>query len=498
MPRHAPADAVIISLQNGVGNVPVLRQRLPGRRVLAGMVAFNVVSRGEGRFHRATSGDIVLEQDEAGTANALSVPGLKVRPTPDIAGVQWGKLLVNLNNALNALSDLPLRQQLAQRGWRRLFADQMAEGLRVVKAEGIRPVSSTPVPAGLTPHLLRLPDAVFATLLRGAMKVDPEARSSMWEDLQRGRRTEIDYLQGVIIAIAEQARPAGAAVPARAGAGQGGRGRGQRRTPADAGADSVAVRAIKAGVSPELGTTAHQDNMRFIQTFQLYDFLDTLVSLLTAFVFGTLIGAERQYRQRSAGLRTNVLVAVGASAFVDLGNRLTGAEGSVRVIAYVVSGIGFLGAGAIMKEGMNVRGLNTAATLWASAAVGCCAGADMVAQAALLTMFVLGGNTLLRPLVNAIDRIPIDEHASEASYDVLVSVDAGAVASVREVLLEKLEAANYPVRDTKVVYRPGDIAEIVATLVSQSIEPDELDAVVAGLAGQPGVRHATWNIRALE
>jgi len=101
--------------------------------------------------------------------------------------------------------------------------------------------------------------------------------------------------------------------------------------------------------------------MQFIHTFELRDFLDTLVSLLSAFVLGTLIGAERQFRQRSAGLRTNVLVCVGAAAFVDLGNRLTGAEGSVRVIAYVVSGIGFLGAGAIMKEGMNVRGLNTAA-----------------------------------------------------------------------------------------------------------------------------------------
>jgi 2-dehydropantoate 2-reductase len=202
--EHAPADAVVVSLQNGIGNVPVLRQRLPGRRVLAGMVPFNVVARGEGRFHRATSGDIVIEQDDADTAKRLSVPGLKLRPTDNIAGVQWGKLLVNLNNALNALSDLPLRQQLADRGWRRLFADQLAEGLKAVRAEGIRPVSSTPVPSGLTPHLLRLPDALFATLLRGAMKVDPEARSSMWEDLQRGRRTEIDYLQGVIIAIAEQ------------------------------------------------------------------------------------------------------------------------------------------------------------------------------------------------------------------------------------------------------------------------------------------------------
>jgi putative Mg2+ transporter-C (MgtC) family protein len=238
--------------------------------------------------------------------------------------------------------------------------------------------------------------------------------------------------------------------------------------------------------------------MRFLQTFQLYDFLDTLVSLLTAFVLGTVIGAERQYRQRSAGLRTNVLVAVGASAFVDLANDLAGSDGSVRVIAYVVSGIGFLGAGAIMKEGMNVRGLNTAATLWASAAVGCCAGADMIAQAALLTLFVLGGNTLLRPLVNAIDRIPINEQSSEALYDVLVTAEASAVGPVREFLLEKLAAANYPVRETNVVYRSEDEAEIVATLVSLSIEPDELDAVVASLSALPGVRHATWNVRALE
>src|SRR5271156_2053788 len=161
--------------------------------------------------------------------------------------------------------------------------------------------------------------------------------------------------------------------------------------------------------------------MQFLATFQLYDFFDTLVSLSVAFVMGTLIGAERQYRQRSAGLRTNVLVCVGAAAFVDLANRLAGAEGSVRVIAYVVSGIGFLGAGAIMKEGMNVRGLNTAATLWASAAVGSCAGADRIAQSVTLTLFVLAGNTLLRPLVNAIDRIPLNERSSEANYKVVVT-----------------------------------------------------------------------------
>jgi 2-dehydropantoate 2-reductase len=200
--RHAPADAVIVSLQNGVGNAAVLRERLPGRRVLAGMVPFNVVAPGEGRYHRATSGDIVIEQDDAGTAGGLSVPGLRMRASADITGVQWGKLLLNLNNALNALADLPLRQQLAQRAWRRLFADQIAEGLAAMRAEGIRPVSSTPIPPGWMPALLRLPDAVFAVLLGGSMKIDPEARSSMWEDLQRGRPTEIDYLQGVITEIA--------------------------------------------------------------------------------------------------------------------------------------------------------------------------------------------------------------------------------------------------------------------------------------------------------
>jgi 2-dehydropantoate 2-reductase len=200
--RHAPPDCVVVSLQNGVGNTAVLRNRLPGRRVLGGMVPFNVIALGNGRFHRATSGDIVIEQDEARTAESLSVPGLNMRATGNIDGVQWGKLLLNLNNALNALADLPLRRQLAQRPWRNLFADQVTEGLAAIRAEGIKPVSPTPVPLGWMPSLLRLPDPIFEALLGRTMKIDPEARSSMWEDLQRGRRTEIDYLQGVITAIA--------------------------------------------------------------------------------------------------------------------------------------------------------------------------------------------------------------------------------------------------------------------------------------------------------
>jgi putative Mg2+ transporter-C (MgtC) family protein len=234
--------------------------------------------------------------------------------------------------------------------------------------------------------------------------------------------------------------------------------------------------------------------MRFLTTFQLYDFLDTLVSLASAFVLGTLIGAERQYRQRTAGLRTNVLVAVGAAAFVDLAMRLSGNDGAVRVIAYVVSGIGFLGAGVIMKQGMDVRGLNTAATLWASAAVGSCAGADMVAQATALTVFILAGNTLLRPLVNAINRIPLDDQSIEATYQFKLAVTPEALPDMRDLLVERLEKASYPVADVDIVEHGDDLLEIVATLVSTTIDPKDLDQVVTDLERQPGVRHATWEV----
>ncbi len=232
--------------------------------------------------------------------------------------------------------------------------------------------------------------------------------------------------------------------------------------------------------------------MRFIDTFIATDFLDTIVSLLAALIFGTIIGAERQYRQRNAGLRTNVLVALAAAGFVDLGGQVGEAEGIIRIAAYVVSGIGFLGAGVIMKEGMNVRGLNTAATLWCSAAVGACAGADLIAQAALLTLFTIAGNTLLRPLVTAIERIPFNELASEATYEVKLVVEPGAAADIRAAAEEVLEAAHYPLSDIDETERVDGRLTLLVTLVSTSADPKELDAVVARLERLPGVVRASW------
>src|SRR3984957_9099137 len=149
----------------------------------------------------------------------------------------------------------------------------------------------------------------------------------------------------------------------------------------------------------------------------LGELLSFSLHIALAFILATAIGAERQYRQRSAGLRTNVLVAVGAASFVSLGLHLNGQAGASQITAYVVSGIGFLGAGVILKDGTRIQGLNTAATLWCSAAVGALSGLGYVAEATVLTVAILAGNTLLRPLVNAINRAPVDELSSEAIYE---------------------------------------------------------------------------------
>jgi putative Mg2+ transporter-C (MgtC) family protein len=234
--------------------------------------------------------------------------------------------------------------------------------------------------------------------------------------------------------------------------------------------------------------------MQALQNFNPGAMLDTFVSLTTAFVFGALIGLERQVRQRTAGLRTNTLVAVGAAVFVDLAVRLGGAEGATRVVAYVVSGVGFLGAGAIMKEGANITGLNTAATLWGSAAVGACAGASLVAEAGLATLFVLASNTLLRPVVNRINRRPVDDESTESTYYVYAICHRGARGDVRERMLELLENASYPVRGVEQpAFGPQD-TEIEAMLYATSGGlRGKLDRVITAIEALPGIVLQAWN-----
>jgi putative Mg2+ transporter-C (MgtC) family protein len=225
-------------------------------------------------------------------------------------------------------------------------------------------------------------------------------------------------------------------------------------------------------------------------------FLHTFTIIAVAFTLGLAIGFERQWRQRTAGLRTNVLVAVGAAAFSDLGMRLYGADGATRIIAYVVSGIGFLGAGVIVKDGTNIRGLNTAATLWCSGAVGAFTGSGLFAEAAALTCAILAGNTLLRPLVNWINRRPITADVTEAEYRVHVVCLRDAVSDVRDVLDAAMDRAQFPVREVEVLSDNEEQVELAAILVPTTAEDAELDAVVAALEQSPLVRSATWSVEA--
>lgn len=232
--------------------------------------------------------------------------------------------------------------------------------------------------------------------------------------------------------------------------------------------------------------------MKFLDHIQLDNFLDTSVSFLTAFILGGLIGFERQYRQRTAGLRTNVLVALGAAIFVDIAVSLHGADGAVRVIAYVVSGIGFLGAGVIMRQEGNIHGLNTAATLWCSAAVGAAAGADLILEAILATLFILAANTLLRPIVQAIDRRPLDEEA-ELLNVIYIICDRQYSKQVMEQINITLIKYNYPPKDIEV--EPfGDLdVEIEVTLIASSIDTGDIKNIIEHFNNLPQVRHAYWD-----
>lgn len=206
---HASSDVVVVSLQNGVGNADRLRAGLGSRPVLAGMVPFNVVQSAEGdvplHVHRASEGKVMIEDGMVGLPGLLDVEGLAVETHADMKAVQWGKLLINLNNALVALSGLPLASELADRRWRLILAGQIDEALAAMKASGIAPARIGGLRPGLLPKLLRLPDWLFRLVARRMLAIDPQARSSMWDDLQRGRPTEIGELQGTVLSLAEKA-----------------------------------------------------------------------------------------------------------------------------------------------------------------------------------------------------------------------------------------------------------------------------------------------------
>ncbi|KAA8886282.1 2-dehydropantoate 2-reductase [Nocardia colli] len=194
---------VVLSLQNGIGNDTVIREILPNCVVLAGMVMFNVVHHPGGRFHRGTQGGLAVQDDPGLTpfAGIFEQAGLALRRYPDLRPVQWAKLLLNLNNPINALSGRPLREELADRNYRRCLALAQREALAVMNKARITPARLTPLPPAVMARLLTVPDGVFRRVFGRVLAVDPMARSSMADDLELGRKTEISWLCGEIIGL---------------------------------------------------------------------------------------------------------------------------------------------------------------------------------------------------------------------------------------------------------------------------------------------------------
>jgi 2-dehydropantoate 2-reductase len=227
--EYCPAGTSVVSLQNGVDNVARIKSAAPQMQAFAGMVPYNVVMKTATHVHRTTMGQIYLEQSNTSTntstnasinastnistntssvtqevAAIFNAAGLNTVLSTDMRTVQWSKLLLNVNNPVNALSDLPLREQLLNRDFRYVLATLQLEVLAVMCAAGITPMQLAAAPPKLLPHLLKLPNVLFTRIAKKMLRVDISARSSMWDDVQHARTTEIDDMCGAVVRLAAQ------------------------------------------------------------------------------------------------------------------------------------------------------------------------------------------------------------------------------------------------------------------------------------------------------
>ncbi|MCW3171566.1 2-dehydropantoate 2-reductase [Shewanella subflava] len=200
------ANSSIIFMQNGLGSFDNAHQLLPQRQIYQGITPFNVLQLPNAHFHKGTAGQFIWPRCDhtLQISHAMKQHGLSCQLHDDMAAVINGKLLLNLNNALNAMCDLPIQAQLKQRPLRRVLAQAMQEWLKVCQ-QANRPITQfTKVPPKWVPVILSLPDGLFSMLAKSMLDIDPKARSSMWEDLQAKRITEIDYLNGAVVKLGQQ------------------------------------------------------------------------------------------------------------------------------------------------------------------------------------------------------------------------------------------------------------------------------------------------------
>ena len=206
--ENGRSGALVISFQNGISNVDVLERALGERfEVVRGMVPFNCAYLGEGRFHKGVAGAPLYAENRSRTrelAGRVGAGPAELELSDDMPGIAWGKLLINLNNAVNALSGRTLLTEIRERDYRRVFAAAMREGLGILERAGIRPAKVGAVGPRLMPAVIDSPDWLFNRVFIKRWKIDSKARSSMSDDLAHGRKTEVDYINGELVALAER------------------------------------------------------------------------------------------------------------------------------------------------------------------------------------------------------------------------------------------------------------------------------------------------------
>jgi 2-dehydropantoate 2-reductase len=204
--EHGRRGATVVSFQNGISNVDVLQRELGGRfEVLRGMVPYNVAYLGDGRFHKGVAGWLYAEDtpEMRKLAGRIGDGPAALNLSHDMLGLAWGKLLINLNNAVNALSGRTLLDQLRQRDYRRVVAASQREGLGLLKQAGIEP-AKVGVNPRILPAVIGSPDWLFNNVFLRRWKIDAKARSSMADDLAADRRTEVDFINGELVSLADR------------------------------------------------------------------------------------------------------------------------------------------------------------------------------------------------------------------------------------------------------------------------------------------------------